>query len=218
MNIFVSTRLNRLTIASMPVQPSQDIRPGKLFGYTCCLFLMLILAGCGSSKGVTEPTSLASNEFCLAPTSMDAYQSSNETMLFGLATAVSPDMQIAYDKAALSARNQIAQTIETELISRQEQLTEEINIGVDAQLTQRFRQLVTSSAELSLKNSEIVERSSPCREGGNFRAHVAVGVSRVSIAKDFLDRIKRDDFILAAVQEEESYLDFEEEVANADGN
>ena len=186
--------------------------------YALSVLFVVFLAGCGSSNKITEPKDIGSNEVCLRPSSMDIYNSTDESMIYGLASAVSADMQIAYDRAALSARNQIAQTIQTELESYEKQVTRETSIGATSQMAQRFDQLITSSTQVSMKNSEIIERSDPCREGQSFRAHVAVGISRLSLAEDFLDRVEQDAILKEALNESESYLNFKEEVGGSAGS
>lgn len=113
--------------------------------------------------------------------------------LIAPATAVSQDLQMAYDKAILQARAEIGRQLEAWAFGVQDLAVAEIT----GEQVGPFRSQYSAASRLvvrqSIEGSGVVERTPVCRESTGFRAYVLVAYSMGLAKSDLFERLRGRD-------------------------
>ena len=155
------------------------------------LLALVLIAGCGATKhaGITPEATKAVIEdapkWFLSPPN-------DEESIYGAGTATSRDMQLAKDKAAETARFEVAKAIETRYEAISKRFQEEVGTATDAQYLDQFTQ-ATKATVSQVLTGVTVDKVSIGEESGIFRAYALVKLPMGAASEALMKRIKEQD-------------------------
>jgi hypothetical protein len=132
---------------------------------TIVIFLLVIIfVGCGSSQ-----TQVGDCQLPAWYTNLP----SDPNYLFQPATETSRDLQVAINKATITARTEISRQVEVKMEAMQKKFDEETGFGKDAQLSKMYTEGIKTIVSGVLNGSK-VKYQEPCQTGEIWRGTVLV--------------------------------------------
>lgn len=131
--------------------------------------------------------------------------------VFGVNTATSQDIQLAYDKATTGARADIGRQVELKLSGLQKRFEEETGVAQDAQLSQQFTQATKTVVSTTLSGTRVKDKKYS-KDGDIYRAYVIVEYP-VGVANEaLLQQIKKNEQLLTRLRASQTYKELDAEV------
>ncbi len=177
---------------------------------TILSLVLIVIVGCGGTKhaGITPPATKAVIEsapkWFLDPPKDDDYIS-------GAGTATSRDMQLAKDKAAETARFEVAKAIETRYEAISKRFQEEVGTALDAQYLDQFTQ-ATKAVVSQVLTGVTVDKVSISEESGVFRSYALVKLPLGAASEALMKRIKEQDQLYTRFRSTEVYNELDKDV------
>ncbi len=157
------------------------------------------LIGCATSSHSTEveppPQADAAGQDVLScpPPAWYADPPPHPRFLIATATAVSQDMQLAYDKAVLQARAEVGRQLETWAYGVQDLAVAEITGEQVGPFQSQYAAASRLVVRQSMEGSGVVDRTPVCREAAGFRAYVLVAYPMGVAKSDLFERLRSRD-------------------------
>lgn len=145
--------------------------------------------------------------FLTPPTDADA--------IYASASEVSSDMQMALDKAVLSAKRSLAGQVGNRMSSKMKEFVMEVGAGSDMQLSreiERVTQNVVTDVNLAGFRRE---QTKVITQGGNFRAYVLLKYPMGDTNKMVVSQLKKSSALEARVRASKAFQDLEKEIEAA---
>mgnify|MGYP006273804785 FL=1 len=175
------------------------------------LLMGTVLAGCGGSKETTnlnpKPTDTSVEnvpDWFLNPPE-------DPSFLFGAASATSRSMQTAIDKAATSARGDIASTLNTKFEGLTKQFQEEVGTGSDSEMLSQFTEAQKEVVSQVLRGVSTREREI-YNEQGVYRAYVLMNMPIGKAASELMSKIQENEEMYTRFRSTQAFEELEEEV------
>jgi hypothetical protein len=131
--------------------------------------------------------------------------------LFGAATAVSQDLQVAIDKAQAEGRNLVAQQLEVKYGSLTKRFVEETGKSVDSQLLDQYTSVYKGTVSQVLYGSR--PRQATVRaEGPVYRAFVLMEVPTGEAAKKLMEQVKANELLYTRFRASEAFKELDAEI------
>ena len=190
-----------------------DIEPER-----CCklVLIVLIMGSAALNPGVAEAQtgqknaaratlnrSTFSHHQCPAPSWW--YEPEQKGWIVAVDTKTSRDLQRAYDKAMLNARTKIAQIVGVEVETVKESIDKELRVEDSFRFQSKFSRVITSMTKQSLKGSQVIAQSGPCREGNLWRAYVLVAYPERALWQGFIQEVSQDTTLAEHVKKTRQY-------------
>ena len=131
--------------------------------------------------------------------------------LIGVATATSPDLQTAVDKAKQDGRVEIARQLDVRIGGLSKRFVEETGLNADAELLGMFSQVSKSVVSDSL-NGTRMSRQELDREGGTYRAYVMMEMPIGEANARFLEKIRAQERLHTRVRASDAFEELDREV------
>ena len=147
-----------------------------------------------------------------APDWFENPPANTETYMYATATEPSQDMQMAIDKAALSARIEIQTQVQAHIQGMQKKFDEEIGTAADATLLQQSTKAGKIVVDGVLSNT-VVKQKKIKRDGNLFRAYVLVEYSLAAATRALVDEVKKDEKFYTTMRSSQAFDDLEKEVS-----
>jgi hypothetical protein len=132
-------------------------------------------------------------------------------VLFGPATAVSGDLQIAINKAQTEGRNLISQQLEVKYSGMNKRFAEEVGRSNDAQLLDQYTQVykaVVSQVMYGSRSRQQVLRT----EGEVYRAFVLMELPLGEMSKRLMEQIRAQEQLYTRFRATESFKELDAEI------
>lgn len=135
--------------------------------------------------------------------------------LYAPGTATSADMQMAMDKATLSAKRSLADTLKGTLSSKMKEFITESGSGEDPAITSESERITsnliteTSLAGYSRTQSKLVP------QGSLYRAYVLLQYPIGNANRLLMDRVKQDKVMESKLRASKAFQDLEQEIQAA---
>lgn len=132
-------------------------------------------------------------------------------VLFGPATAVSGDLQIAINKAQTEGRNLISQQLEVKYNGLNKRFAEEVGRSNDAQLLDQYTQVykaVVSQVMYGSRSRQQVLRT----EGEVYRAFVLMELPLGEMSKRLMEQIKAQEQLYTRFRATEAFKELDAEI------
>lgn len=130
--------------------------------------------------------------------------------VYGVNTANSQDLQLAYDKATAGARAEIGRQVDLKVSGLQKRFEEETGVGQDAQLMQQFTQATKTVVSTSLSGTRVKEKLH-FKDGNIYRAYVLVEYPVGAANEALLQAIKKNEQMYSRFRASQAYKDLDAE-------
>ncbi|WP_235062873.1 hypothetical protein [Paramagnetospirillum caucaseum] len=187
-----------------------------------------LLAGCATNPAPGTPAATAAAEQRRQEARVANVQASVEeapawftappmdgNSLYAPGTATSADMQMAMDKATLSAKRGLADTLKGSLSSKMKEFISESGSGEDPVITSESERITsnliteTSLAGYSRTQSKLVP------QGSVYRAYVLLQYPIGNANRILMDRVKQDKVMESKLRASKAFQDLEQEIQAA---
>ena len=168
----------------------------------------LLLIGCGSKSGpdlspdASKKTLGNSPDWFLNNPDKEGYK-------YYAATETSQDMQMAIDKAALTAANALAGQMDSEMSALIKRAKEETGLGEDSDIIDRFSSTQEQIISKSLQDYKIKNKDIQMESGNIYRAYVLIEWDAGAANKNLLAQIKADEALYTAMRTTELFDEME---------
>lgn len=176
----------------------------KLFAMTLVIFIGIFLFSCGGGKSTVKGSNIEAPEWYLNPPQDPNY-------IMAVATATSPDMQLAIDKAKNLARTDIAQQLEVKIKALEKNFREQVGGGDDAQLLEQFTSVNKTVVSTVLRGVRVKQQEIK-KEGSQFRAYVLMEMPFGAAAEELLNQMKKQKEMYTRFRATQAFQDLEKEV------
>lgn len=173
--------------------------------------ILLVLPACAHKPRQTDLTPPPSREVLRNLPGWYSRPPTDKDYLFGPATAVSRDLQIAINKAQTEGRNLLAQQLEVKYSALNKRFTEEVGRYGDAQLLDQYTQVykaVVSQVLYGSRSRQQVLRT----EAEVYRAFVLMELPLGEMAKKLMDQIKTQEQLYTRFRASEAFKELDAEV------
>lgn len=172
------------------------------------LFVVLLLAGillscAGSSEKVKYSSGPCPEWFSNVP--------EDPNYLFGAATAVSRDLQIAINKAKTEGTAEIAKQVELHISGLTKKFDEEVGLGEDANLYAKFTQATKIVIDQTLRGIKVRYQDTK-QEGTAWRACVLMECNLNEVDKGLVDGISKDKEMYIRFRDSQTFKELEKEI------
>ncbi|MFN8570971.1 MAG: LPP20 family lipoprotein [Gemmatimonadaceae bacterium] len=178
-------------------------------------FSVLLLAatavGCSHPKPAADTAPVPSKEVLKNLPGWFAKPPTDDKYLYGPATAVSRDLQIAINKAEAEGRNNIAQQLEVKYASLNKRFSEEVGRDAGSQLLDQYTQVYKSTVSQVLYGSRTKQQSMRV-EGGVYRAFVLMELPTGEVAKKLMDQIRTQEQLYTRFRASEAFKELDAEI------
>ena len=172
------------------------------------LFLTVLLFsyfGCGPSKTDLPGTDLGDlPEWFLTPPSDNDH-------FYAVATETSRDLQMAIDKAMVTARGEIGRQAEIKLEGLQKSFREEVGLGDDSQLLSQFTEATKTVLNQTLTGSKLKEKTVN-KDSNTYRAYILmeypVGAANVAL----LEQLKKNEQLYTRFRSTQTFEELDKEI------
>lgn len=131
--------------------------------------------------------------------------------VFGAATAVSQDLQIAIDKAQAEGRNLLAQQLEVKYASLTKRFAEETGRAMDSQLLDQYTSVYKATVSQVLFGSRPRQQEVKA-EGRAYRAYVLMELPTGEAAKRLMEQVKANEQMYTRFRSTEAFKELDAEV------
>jgi hypothetical protein len=175
------------------------------------LAIAAFAAACHSAPRTTEITPPANRETIRNLPGWYLRPPTDNNFLFGAATAVSRDVQVAINKAQSEGRNAIAQELEVKYGSLNKRFAEEVGRGGEAQILDQYTQVYKAVVSQVLYGSR--PRQQTLRtEGPVYRAVVLMELPIGEMSKKLMDQIRAQEQLYTRFRASEAFKELDAEV------
>lgn len=168
-----------------------------------------MLTGCGSKSGPDLSPDASKRTLGDMP---DWFLNNpeNEGYKYYAATETSRDMQMAIDKAALTAANALAGQMDSEMNALVKRAKEETGLGDNSDVIDRFSSTQEQIISNSLQDYKIKHKDIQIESGNIYRAYVLIEWDEGAANKRLLAQIKADEALYTAMRTTELFDEMEE--------
>ena len=168
----------------------------------------LLLIGCGSKSGPDLSPDASKKTIGNMP---DWFLNNpeKEGYKYYAATETSQDMQMAIDKAALTAANALAGQMDSEMSALIKRAKEETGLGEDSDIIDRFSSTQEQIISKSLQDYKIKNKDIQMESGNIYRAYVLIEWDAGAANKKLLAQIKADEALYTAMRTTELFDEME---------
>jgi hypothetical protein len=160
--------------------------------------IALALLGCGGSQKTTD-----TSDWETLP--------NDPNFFYAINTQVSPDMQLAINKATADARAEIARQVEVKVNGLQKKFMEETGLGDNAQLLSMFTEANKLVVSTALTGSRVAKQKT-AREGNGWRAHVLVEFPIGAASQALQQQLKNREELYTRFRASQAYKELDDEV------
>ncbi len=164
----------------------------------------VLAAGCGGGPQTMQSTETGDIPAWYTNVPQDS------THIYAANTAVSQDMQIAYDKATTGARAEIGRQVELKVSSLQKRFEEETGVAQDAQLMQQFTQASKTVVSTTLSGTRVKDKVH-LKDGNMYRAYVLVEYPTGAANAALLQAIKQNEQMYTRFRASQAFKDLDQE-------
>lgn len=175
------------------------------------LILAVLATGCARHARTGDLTPPPSREVIRNLPGWYSKPPVDNNFLFGPATAVSGDMQIAINKAQTEGRNLISQQLEVKYNGLNKRFAEEVGRSNDAQLLDQYTQVykaVVSQVLYGSRSRQQVLRT----EGEVYRAFVLMELPLGEMSKRLMEQIRAQEQLYTRFRASEAFKELDAEV------
>jgi len=180
------------------------------------LFLLTALAfgilACASTEKPAKITPIASDKMIKKAPDWFLSPPTKSGMLFAPGTATSRDMQMAKDKAAHTARLDLARGLESHFTALTKRFQEEVGTDLEAQYLEQFTQTTKEVVDVTLSGVQ-QEDLEMFNEEGVFRCYVLLKMDLDAANAKLLDKIKQQEQLLTMLRATEAFQELDKSVA-----
>lgn len=195
--------------------------------YLSCVLSALLLSACASPKPGT-PEAAAQQEKEMREQAVKAAKSTvdeapkwfaqppvDATAIFATGTANSSDMQMAMDRAMLTAKRELANQLNARLSSKMKEFVNEVGGANDAQLNRQV-EIATQNVVTDVNLAGFRrEDAKVVAQGPQFRAYVLLRYPLGDANRILLNQVKKNSQIEAKVRASKAFQELEKEIAEA---
>lgn len=175
------------------------------------LLLAVATFGCTRAKPATDVAPAPSREVLRNLPGWFAKPPTDDKFLYGPATAVSRDLQIAINKAETEGRNNIAQQLEVKYGALNKRFAEEVGRDAGSQLLDQYTQVYKATVSQVLYGSRAKQQTMRV-EGGVYRAFVLMELPTGEMAKRLLDQIRTQEQLYTRFRASEAFKELDAEL------
>lgn len=175
------------------------------------LTLVLLAPACARRSQSNDLTPPSSREVIRNLPGWYSRPPTENDVLFGPATAVSGDLQIAINKAQTEGRNLISQQLEVKYNGLNKRFAEEVGRSNDAQLLDQYTQVykaVVSQVMYGSRSRQQVLRT----EGEVYRAFVLMELPLGEMSKRLMEQIKAQEQLYTRFRATEAFKELDAEI------
>ena len=167
------------------------------------VFSVTAMFGCGGSKSLHGTgKGDVPNWFTNRP--------NDPNYFFDASTATSQDLQLAIDKATVSARAEIGRQVDLKVKALQKRFNEEVGVGEDSEFATLFTSVTKIIVSTSLSGSKVIKQKQS-RDGGVWRAYVLVEYPIGEANQALLNQIKKNQNMYTRFRASEAFKELERE-------
>jgi len=167
-----------------------------------CLFALSLL-GCGGSKSTAPARTEVTAQTGPCPI-WYTVRPEDPNFEFGAATETSKDLQMAVDKAKLSARAELAEAMNTLIQRLATDFREEIGLAEESEVLRKFTQATKGVVDQTITGSRVRE-TSQVKEGTVWRACVLMELPQEIQGGAILNTISKDEEMYTRFRESETF-------------
>ena len=175
------------------------------------LLLALAVGACSHGSRTSDLTPPPSRATIRAMPGWYLKPPKDDHYVFGAATAVSQDLQIAIDKAQAEGRNLLAQQLEVKYGSLTKRFAEETGRSVDAQLLDMYTSVYKATVSQVLYGSRPRQQEVK-PEGPVYRAYVLMELPTGEAAKRLMEQVKANEQMYTRFRASEAWKELDAEV------
>lgn len=140
-----------------------------------------------------------------------------DNAIYAPGTATSSDMQLAMDKAVLSAKRTLADTLSSMLSSKMKQFISESGAGEDATVLSETERVTTNLITETTLAGYSRTQAKVVPQGNQYRAYVLLQYPTGSANKVLMDRVKQERVLESKLRSSKAFQDLEQEIQAARG-
>lgn len=178
----------------------------RLMALLLGFMILFVLSSCGGGSGKTtiEGSNIEAPSWYL-----NVPQDPN--FIMAVATATSPDLQLAIDKAKNLARADIAQQLEVKIQAMEKNFREQVAAGDDATLLEQFTSVNKTVVSNVLRGVKVKQQEVK-KEGNQFRAYVLMEMPFGAAAEELLNQMKKQQEMYTRFRATQAFQELEKEV------
>jgi hypothetical protein len=135
--------------------------------------------------------------------------------VYAAGTSTSPDLQLAMDKAALTAKRSLADRINSALSSKMKEFVTEIGQGEDTEVVSEVER-VTSNLITEVNVSGYSQKDAKVlAQGGKYRAYVLLQYPIGKANKMLVDQVKKSRVLEARLRASKAFKELEDDIKRA---
>lgn len=169
------------------------------------LIAAALAIGCGGGQKTMQSATEGDVPVWYTTTPQDAH------FVYGVNTATSQDLQLAYDKATTGARADIGRQVELKVSGLQKRFEEETGLAQDAQLLQQYTQATKTVVATTLSGSRVKEKKH-IKDGDIYRAYVLVEYPIGATNEGLLQAIKKNEQMYTRLRSSQAFKDLDTDV------
>jgi len=175
------------------------------------LLLGASLLACGHPPAKTDVYPPASREVLRNLPGWFAKPPADDKFLYGPATAVSRDLQIAINKAETEGRNGIAQQLEVKYGALNKRFAEEVGRDGGSQILDQYTQVYKGTVSQVLYGSRAKQQTLRT-EGGVYRAFVLMELPIGEMSKKLMEQIRAQEQLYTRFRATEAFKELDAEI------
>ncbi len=187
------------------------------------LLALALLAGCAApAPGTPEAQAMIQqHKESAAKTTVDQTPDwfisppKDDVSLYAPGTASSSDMQLAIDKAALSAKRTLADSLNGLLSSKMKQFVSESGSGDDSQVVAESEQVTTNLITETNLSGYSRAQTKVVPVDGHYRAYVLLQYPMGNANRMLVEKVKRDQVLEGHLRASKAFEDLEKDIENA---
>lgn len=137
--------------------------------------------------------------------------------IYAPGTSTSSDMQLALDKAVLSAKRTLADTLNSLLSSKMKQFVAESGAGEDAVVLSETERVTTNLITETTLAGYSRTQAKVIPQGSQYRAYVLLQYPTGSANKVLMDRVKQERGLESKLRSSKAFQELEQEIQAARG-
>jgi hypothetical protein len=134
-----------------------------------------------------------------------------DNFIFGAATAVSQDVQIAVNKAQTEGRLMVAQQLEVKYGAMNKRFAEEVGREASSQLLDQYTQVYKATVSQMLYGSRARQQTIRA-EGGVYRAFVLIELPLGEMAKKLMEQVRASEQLYTRFRATEAFKELDAEL------
>lgn len=187
-----------------------------------------LLAGCATNPEPGTPAATAAAEQKKQQARIAGVQASvdeapswftappmDANSLFAPGTATSADMQMAMDKATLSAKRQLADVLKGSLSSKMKEFISESGTGEDPMITSESERITSNLITETNLAGYLRPQSKLVPQGSVYRAYVLLQYPIGNANRILMDRVKQDKVMESKLRASKAFQELEQEIQAA---